>query len=102
MTLHETYLQQEEEYRDKYNCDCDSCVAVAKELRKSHTITLFEKLKGELEGKKCRRCSMPLSECSKKRWEKPSCVVNGTEWDQHVIGLSGISLIDDFIKKLKG
>ncbi len=47
-------------------------------------------LKEELMGKKCRRCSMPISECSKKRWEKPLCVVNGTEWDEHVIGLSDI------------
>ena len=37
---------------------------------------------------KCRRCGMSLRDCPKTRWTNPLCVVNGVEWDEHVIGIS--------------
>lgn len=41
-----------------------------------------------IESEECRRCQLPLSECPQTRWTKPLCIVDGVEWDEHVIGLS--------------
>ncbi len=58
----------------------------------------FREMVGEV---KCRRCSLSISECSKKRWKKPLCVVNGAEWDEHVIGYSSLlSLLDNYNRKI--
>lgn len=47
-----------------------------------------EPMKPETEKDKCRRCGLSLKECPRTRWKAPLCVVNGVEWDEHVIGLS--------------
>ena len=65
-------------------------IAVCGAVEAQSSQLLLEKVMEVVEGMKCRRCSMPISECSKGRWEKPMCVVGNTEWDEHVIGLPDI------------
>ena len=47
----------------------------------------------EWEEIKCRRCSMKLNDCPKGRWQHPLCVMNGVEWDQHVVGLNDLETL---------
>lgn len=45
---------------------------------------------------KCSRCGIDLEDIDIGRWKKPICIKNGTEHDQHVVGIS------DLLSHLKG
>lgn len=58
-----------------------------------------QQLMQQFEVKSCRRCSLPLNECSKGRWGENVCTVNGTKWDTHVISMP--DMISTIIQILK-